>query len=203
MKEEKLKQDIEFIKQMAQEGRKSSIKGNEIGVFWGIISFIMILIHWGAATSFLPISLKIIGWFWLAFIIIGNLGTFILVKKLKNTPGFDSINNKIAGASWMLVGAGIIIFSIGIIIAVYSLGAPFWMFNLIFPVALICYAIANGIESAIIGHYFPAILSALCFIIALIMFPLLLSPTIYLIAAFATLIIGVLPAIFEMVSKNG
>jgi len=202
MSNEKLKDDINWIKQMAEEGRNSPINGDVIGVWWGVISCITMLVHWGVMSNNLPITIENVGFVWLTYIIIGYVGTFILVKNLKNKPGFDSINNKIAGSTWMLASAGIFTFYIGSIIATLSFNVPFWIFNAILPVAFICYGIAHGVAAILVNNRVSGFMAAISFVLALVMFPFLLSPTIYLIAAFAILFVGIMPAVSQAMVKK-
>jgi len=202
MSNEKLKDDISWIKQMAEEGKNSPIKGHVIGVWWGVISFIVMLVHWGVVSDNLPIAIENVGFVWLAYILVGSIGTFILIKNLKNKPGFDSINNRVAGSTWMLASAGIFTFYIGSIIATLSFSVPFWIFNAILPVAFICYGIAHGVAAILVSNRVSGFMAAISFVLALIMFPFLLSPTIYLIAAFAILFVGITPAISQALAKK-
>lgn len=192
MTNEKLKEDIDWIKQVAEEGKKSSIVGGIIGVWWGVISFIMMLVHWAVLTKRLNFSIENIGWFWLAYLVIGTIGTMALVSRLQQKPGFNSLNSQIAGTIWTFVGVGIVIFLTGSFIATFYFNAPYWLFNAILPVSLICYGIAIGVVAQISSNRLSIYASILSFAFALIMFPFLLSPTIYLIAAFAILIVAVM-----------
>lgn len=191
MVDEKLKDDIAWLKHIAEEGQNSSVVGGIIGVWWGVISFIMMLFQWAVLTNRVGFPIKEIGWVWFAYVIIGTIGTFVLVKKLQDKPGFKSVNSQIAGTAWMFLSAGIITFAIGSIIAV-SYGVPFWIFNAILPVALICYGMANGVMAQVSGNKVSIFAAMISFFFALLMFPFLLSPTIYLIAAFAILIVAIM-----------
>ncbi len=197
MADEKLKEDIDWIKQIAEEGKKSSVVGGIIGIWWGVISFIMMIVHWAVLTEKLNFSIKNIGWFWLAYLVIGTIGTVILSNKLRQKPGFNSLNSQIAGTIWMFVGIGIVTFLVGSFIATFYFNAPYWLFNAILPVALICYGIAIGLIAQISSNRLSIYAAILSFVFALIMFPFLLSPTIYLIAAFAILIVAIMSSFSE------
>ncbi len=202
MDNENLKQEISWLKEMAQEGRNSPIVGGIIGIWWGIISFIMMLIHWATITSKIPLPIENIGWAWLAYVIIGSIGTFALVKKLEDKPGFNSMNSRVIGSTWMLASAGIFTFSLGSVIATFGFGAPYWIFNIILPVALICWGIANGVAASLSGKKAFGFAAGISFMLALIMFTFLLSPTIYLIAAFAILFISIISALSQGKSEE-
>ncbi len=91
MDNEKLNQEINWLKEMAQEGRNSPIAGGIIGIWRGIISFIMMLIHWASITSKIALPIENISWAWLAYMIIGSIGRFVLVKKLEDRLDFNSM----------------------------------------------------------------------------------------------------------------
>lgn len=191
MTDEKLREDINWMKQMAEEGKKSSVVGGIIGIWWGLISFVMMLLQWAVLTGRLNFPIENIGWVWLAYVMVGSAGTMALVNRLQQKPGFKSVNSQIAGTVWMLASAGVFTFAIGCIVAA-AYGAPTWIFNAILPVALICYGIANGVVAHISGNRLSIYAAISSFAFALMLFPFLPSPTIYLIAAFAILIVAVM-----------
>lgn len=200
MSDEKLKNEIEWMKQLAEQGRTAPVLGGSIGIWWGSLSFVMMLVHWGALTQRLPIAIESIGWWWLSYGVIGSIGTVFLSQKLREKSGANSLSNRVSGIAWMLAGIGIFTFAIGVVIGVFTFGAPYWLFNVILPVAFICYGIAHGVAGALTSSRVSSSTAAVSFVLALVLFPFLLGSTIYLIAAFAVLLIVVLPII---VRKSG
>ncbi|GEM_PF-4187487 len=195
--DKKLKDEITWMKQLAEEGRNSPIAGGIVGIWWGLLSFVMMMVHWGVMTSRLPMPIQNVGWLWLAYVIVGSLGTYLLVRRMLGEPGADSMNSQIAGSTWMLASAGIFTFSLGSVIGMFGFGVPYWIFNAILPVALICYGIANGVAALLTGNLRSGLVSAASYALALVMFPFLLTSTIYLIAAFAILFIAVMSALSQ------
>ena len=197
MTDEKLRDEIAWMKQLAEEGRNAPILGSAIGVWWGAISFIMMLVHWGALTERLPISIADIGLWWMSYAIVGSIGTALLVRKMQGKSGANSLGSRVSGAVWMLAGVGIFTFVIGCVVAAFAYGAPYWMFNVILPVAFICYGIAFGVIGLLVRNLASGITAAVSFVLALLMFPFLLGSTIYLITAFAILLVTVLPLVLQ------
>ncbi len=202
MSDENLRDEIAWMKQLAEEGRDAPILGSSIGVWWGTISFVMMLVHWGALTGRIPIAIENIGLWWVSYAIIGSIGTALVVQSMRGKSGANSLGSRVSGAAWMLAGVGIFAFVIGCVIATFAYGAPFWIFNVILPVAFICYGIAFGMIGLLVRNLASGITAAVSFTVALLMFPFLLGSTIYLIAAFAILLVTVLPLVVQGKAKG-
>jgi hypothetical protein len=197
MSDAKLRDDIVWMKQLAEEGRHAPLTGGIISIWWGVISFVMMLVQWGVLTGQLPLAIENLGMGWLVYSIIGVGGTAVLLKRIQEKPGAGSMSNRVSGAAWMMAGAGIFIFAIGVVIAVSAYGAPYWMFNTILPVAFVCYGIAFGVIGLLAGNRISGITAVISFGLALIMFLFLLTATLYLVAAFSILLITVLPVVAQ------
>jgi len=202
MTQEQMREDIAWMKQLADEGRGAPLTGGSISIWWGLISFIMLLVHWGSVTEKLPIPIEAIGIGWILYAILGSIGTFFLKKRLKNAPGASAIGNQAASAAWMMVLVGIFTFWLGCGLAVYFAHVSWWIFNAILPVSFLCYGIAYGVTAKLAKNPASGFASAVSFALALALMPFLQSPTLYLIAAFAILVVTVVPTLMRG-SKNG
>ena len=171
-----LQDEISYMKQMAEDGRKAPIAGGIIGVWWGDLTFVMLLVHWATLTDRLPLAIHNIGWVWLIYGVIGSIGTYVLVKKGENSPGANSVNSQVGGIAWMLSSFGILTFTIGSVIATSGFDLPLWLFNVILPVALICYGIVIGVIGTLTMNRKSGVVSGLSFLFAIGMFPFLLVP---------------------------
>ncbi len=195
IRRQKLQNEIAWMKEMTEQGRTGPVLGGSIGVWWGLLSFVMMLVHWGALVGRLPVSITDIGWFWSAYVVIGLAGTIILARRMQTAPGAGTLSNRISGVAWMLAGAGIFSFMGGVVIATFVLGAPFWLFNLILPVAFICYGIAFGVGAALRGDGIGGVAAGASFVAALAMFPFVLGTSVYLLGALGVLAVGVVPVL--------
>lgn len=193
MIDQKAQQEITWIKQMAEEGRNGPLLGGSISIWWGGLGFVMLLIHWATLAEYMPWPIGYIGIGWFLFAVIGVIGTVILGKRLQNTPGVSAISNQVSSAAWTMVMFGIFSFVAGCVFAVVFGGAPPWVFNGILPVAFICYGIAYGVTAKLTKNRSCFLASMASFLLAPVLMALLLSNTVYLLAAFGVLLVMVLP----------
>lgn len=184
--------DIEYVTALAREGRNAPYLGGRIGLMWGVLLSITLLIHWGILSQHIALPVNILAILWIAYGIVGYAASAIINRNSPTKPGQSSINNKVAHALWI---GNAIFLSTYAISAGLSSGYghnSFGIMDTILPVAfglygLIHYVLANlGTEK---WQYIPAA-------IALAFVPICLflqgSANLYLASAvgvFATIII--------------
>ncbi|MBL1431190.1 MAG: hypothetical protein COA60_006760 [Robiginitomaculum sp.] len=197
MSTEKMQEDINWIKQMAEEGRDAPLSGSSIGVWWAILTSLMMLLHWATLSGYMPFAIQYIGLGWLSYAVLGFIGTIVLGKKIQRKGGARSINDRVLSATWAMFGAGISTFSIGVVIAVFVTEIPYWLFNVIMPVSFIGYGIANGITAVLSKNKISTLSAIASFVLALIMMTMLNNVNLYLIAAIGVLVVILPPSLLS------
>lgn len=202
MSTEKMQEDINWIKQLAEEGRNQPLSDGIIGIWWAVLTSAMMLMHWATLTGKMPFTIQYIGLAWLSYAVIGYVGTMVLVKKIKQKGGGSSLGDRVSSASWSMFGAGISSFFIGVAIAVFYAGAPYWVFNIILPVSFFGYGIANGVTAMLSKDRASGIAAILSFLSVIVLMSLLMSNTIYLVAAIAVLLVIIPPSLLSLSVKK-
>ncbi|MCF6292614.1 MAG: hypothetical protein L3J04_04380 [Robiginitomaculum sp.] len=202
MSTEKIQQDINWIKQLAEEGRNQPLSDGIIGIWWAVLTSAMMLLHWATLTGLMPFAIQYIGFVWITYSLIGYVGTMVLVKKIKKKGGGYSLSDRVSSASWSMFGAGITSFFIGVAIAVFYADAPYWVFNIILPVSFFGYGIANGVTAMLSKNRASGFAAALSFLSVIVLMSLLMTATIYLVAAIAVLIVIMPPSLLSLSAKK-
>lgn len=119
-----LRDDIAYMKIMAQEGSRGPLLGGAIlvaaGAIFGGGSIVHYLIESGV-LNLPPVAYSIVwGVAFLAFV----LALAILSARFKTRPGARSPANRAAGTAWMGVGIAIFVLSISIGVVSWRLGTP-------------------------------------------------------------------------------
>ncbi len=202
MNNEKMQEDISWIRQLAEDGRNAPLSGGSISIWWAVLTSAMMLIHWATLSGYMPFSIAYIGFGWISYAVIGFIGTMVLAKKIKKAGGGNSIGDRVSSASWAMFGAGITSFFIGCVLAVFVVDSPYWLFNLLLPVAFIGYGIAHGVTAMIARKSSSGRAAILSFVLATLMMLLLTNPAIYLLAAIGVLLVILPPAINNRAAKS-
>jgi len=197
MTNETINAEITRMRELAEEGRNAPLTGGNIGLWWGGLTSLMLLTHWATVTDRMPWPIQYIGLGWIAYMVIGNIGTAILVKKINRNPDSNALSNQVASAAWMMAMIAMLTFVIGVAIAVFFNGVPSWLFNAILPVSFICYGLAYGITAKLAKDRPSGIAAITSFVVALIMIPFLLQSVLYLFAAFSVLVVTFIPTLLH------
>lgn len=126
-----LKDDIAFMRALAQEGAGAPLLGGSILVAAGLIFAAASVAHWAILTGLLALGPW---WFpvvWLSALAVFLAALWILNRRLRGRPGAGSPGNRASGAAWAAVGWTI--FAIGAALAIISIRARSETPMLVFP----------------------------------------------------------------------
>ena len=96
--------DIQFLKQMAEQGQKSPLQGGEHGVLWGGMFSLSALFAYAVVAKLIPLPSWTIALAFIGPAPIGLLAGQYLNKKYGGTSGGFSFGNKTSAAAWSAVG---------------------------------------------------------------------------------------------------
>lgn len=190
--------DIDYIKTIAEEGRTAPLIGGRIGIMWGFLLVITLLVHWSALKGIGPIPIKMIGGAWMVFGITGSIGASILGRSLSGKPGATSTNNRVARALW--TGTSILLFTYGLSAGISAgLGRiGFEIMDTMMPLAFGLYALTTFVISKISADKSQLVPSIIALAFVPISLFLLGTPELYLAAIVAVICTIILPGIFHM-----
>lgn len=107
-----LRDDIAFIKALAQEGRKAPLLGGSILVLAGAVFGLASVGHWAISAGVLTAPPYMFSVMWGVATLVFLTGLFALNARIDRRPGAASSVNKAAGAAWAAVGGAI--FTLGL-----------------------------------------------------------------------------------------
>lgn len=133
--------DLDYVKTLAEEGRRAPSLGGRMGLWWGTLLCLTLFTHWLIITGRVEWPAPAIGYIWIAFGVIGLIGSSLLVRTLRGKPGASATNNRMANALW--TGNTILLFLFG-----FSAGVSagfgtnsFEIMNVMMPIAFGLYGL--------------------------------------------------------------
>ena len=190
--------DLAYVKTLAEEGKNAPMMGGRIGLWWGVLLCIVLFNHWVSLKGISPLPIEMIGLAWLAFGVVGGIGSFILGRSLAGKPGITSVNNRVAGALW--TGNAIILFVYSfsaLLSAVYG-KSDYGIMDTIMPIAFGLYALTAYVLAKISHDKWHLIPGSIALAFVPISLFLLGTPNLYLAAMVGVALTSVIPSIVEL-----
>lgn len=124
--------DITWMRQLAEEGSRTPMRGGSILMAAGLIYGITSLVHWGHVTGLLEPRFAMAGAEWLIATALFLVINFVLVARLRRTGGVRTAANRAIGAIWAGVGCGIFTLFVSMAVVSFRNGADqtaviFWL----------------------------------------------------------------------------
>ncbi len=189
---------LDYVKTLAEEGKNAPILGGRIGLWWGILLCITLFVQWIAVKGIGPLAIEQIGFAWLAFGIIGTVGSMVLGRSLAKKPGTSSMNNRVAAALW--TGNAILLFTYG-----FSAGLSagfghigFEIMDTIMPVAFGLYALTAYVLAKISDEKWQLIPGAIAWAFVPICLFLQGTSTLFLAAIVGVIFTIIIPDIIHL-----
>lgn len=198
MTQEKLIEDLDYIKTLAEEGARAPLVGGPIGLMWGVLLTTTFTAQWAVLSGMLDLPESNIGLFWLAFALIGGLGSLLLGRKVSQKPGANSVANRVEQYVWLMFAAMMASLFIGVILNQVLAGGGVKLFDFILIVGFAGQGLAYGVVAKISGIKWMHMAAVAGFTASAICFVALGKPHLYLIAALATLVTVVLPSLITI-----
>lgn len=111
-----VREDIAYIRAVAQEGRKAPLLGGSVLIAAGLIFGLSSLVHYGIDSGLIdlpPVSYAVL---WGGAMLTFFLALTVLIKRINHKPGALTPTNRAVGAAWM--GVGMVIFFSSISMAI-------------------------------------------------------------------------------------
>jgi len=190
--------DLDYVKTLAEEGKNAPLLGGRFGLWWGIMFCTALFAHWASLKGIGPLPIEMIGFVWVAFGIIGSIGSAVLGRSLAGKPGIASVNNRVAEALWTGNAILLFIYSASAFLSAALGKVGFTVMDTIIPIAFGLYALTAYVLARISrdkSQIIPGIIA-----LAFVPISLLLqgTPKLYLAAILGTILTSVIPSIAEM-----
>lgn len=192
-----LKDDIAFMRALAEEGRRAPPLGGAIlaaaGVFFGLAS----VAQWAVLAGVLAISKTWLGAFWLVALVGFGVTLLVLRGRLAAKPGAHSPANQATGAVWQGIG-------MAIFFSFFAMSAAAWkthdmgIINFAPSIILLFYGVGWTLGQAMSGQGWMRWCSWGSFAAAVGVALLIDSPAQYLAYAACLVLLAVVPGLILM-----
>jgi hypothetical protein len=200
MTEEKiqiLKDDIAFMRALAQEGSSAPLLGGSILVAAGVTFAVAGVVHWSVMSGLVNLSKATVGLVWPAALFV-FLGLLLWLRRGGNSrPGAQSPGNRAASAAWASMGWSIFVISLAI--GILSARTQSYIPTLIFPPLILgLYGMGWSVAAAMSGKRWIWMTAIGSYAGALLVAWLAIDPVVYLVYSAALLLLMALPGYILM-----
>lgn len=146
-----LRDDITYMKALADEGSRGPLLGGSILVAAGAIFAVASVIEWAIATDLLAVDPIAHAVNWLTAMALFTLALVVLIRRQKGRPGQMSPSNRAFANAWM--GVGLAIFSLAISLTVVAFRAQSELPLLVYPSLIVAlYGSGWAVSAAMSGQ---------------------------------------------------
>lgn len=192
-----LKDDIAFMRALAQEGSATPLLGGSIMVAAGVTFGMAGLVHWAVVSRLLNLPQGVLGIVWLSALVI-FLGLLMWLRRGGDArPGAKSPVNRASGSAFAAMGWTI--FIIALAIGILSWRTQSYIPTLIFPPLILgLYGMGWCVAAAMTGKRWIWMTATGSYVAALLVAWLSIDPIVYLVYAGALLLLMALPGLILM-----
>jgi hypothetical protein len=126
-----LKDDIAFMKALAQEGRRTPLLGGSVLVSAGLIFGFASLGHWAITADVLAVPGYWLAVLWTIATVAFAIALYVLSGRVARKPGAGSPANQAANAAWAGVGGAV--FTLGVALVLISIRLQTEIFSVVIP----------------------------------------------------------------------
>lgn len=164
-----LKDDIAFMRALAQEGQRTPLLGGAIMVAAGLTFAVASLVQWAVVTGVLQVTQWILPATWGTALVVFLVTVRIIRMRMGGKPGASSPGNRASGLAW--AGVGWTIFTMATVLGIVCYRANSGIPMMVFPsLILALYGLGWSVAAAMskkgwiwgvaIGSYASALLAA-------------------------------------------
>lgn len=192
------KQDLDYLKSVAERGANAPLLGGRVGLLWTVLLVPTLCLHGLAAMGSVGIPANNIGIVWMTFAIVGAILSVLLSRGLDKKPGAGSIGNQIEAVIWPVQAVVIFGYAISIALAVNMSNAPTLIFNTIMPFAFAMGALSLLVLGRITKQGFLGVAGSLSFIFMILTMIFVTDAKVYFVSALGVVFTGILPNVIQM-----
>lgn len=187
-----LKDDIAFMKALAQEGGSAPLLGGSILVAAGLIFGAASVVHWAVVTGVLAVSPWAFPIIWFAALGLFLVALVILNRRSRDRPGANSPGNRATGVAWAAVGWTI--FAIGVSLMIIAVRTRSEAVMLVFPSLILgLYGMGWSVAAAMSGKRWIRLTAIGSYAATLLVAWFAAEPAVYLAYAGALVLLAALP----------
>ena len=195
-------EDINYATGIAKSAKQSPLVGGPFGLMWGVLLSTTLCSHWAIVTGQIAAQAPALGYLWVAFAILGSVGSAILGSRVKRKSGIHSTANKVEQSVWIMFSIMLGCLWIGATSSMIFGSGTVALFDFIPIVGFGGQGLAYGVTARTSHYkwmYYPAAASFAASIACLTVFG---ESHFYLIAAIFAFITVVLPSLKTMRAEH-
>ena len=190
--------DLDYATRIAREGAHTPLLGGPIGLLWGVLIAAATLLQYLILEQVLAVPLYTLGFLWIAFAVVGGLGSWLLGRRIEAAPGANSTANRVEGYVWTLFAAMLGALVAGILLDQLIGGGGARLWDFIIPATFAGQGLAYGVVAKLSGLRWLHLASFAGFVFGAATVTAVGENIIYLIASVGAVLTVVLPSLRTM-----
>ena len=197
-KTETLMADLEEASRIAKTGEDMPLVGGPIGLMWGVLITLVLAVHYMIINQIIAVPLQNLSFLWIAFAVIGGVGSATLGRKADKKPGAYSTANRVEQYVWIMFSAAMASMAVGVILNLVLGNGSYqsWAFMLVAGFA--GQGLAYGVVAKLTGHGWLHFAAFASFTMAALTMSFYGQNIIYLIAAIGSIFTIIIPSLLSM-----
>lgn len=190
---ETLVADLEHASRIAKAGEDAPLLGNSIGLMWGVLITSIFTYQYLILGGILDLPEMTLAFSWIAFGVIGGVGSAILGRAADKKPGANSINNRVEGYVWIMFAGSMAAITVGVFLNMLFGGGNQAVWNTVLVFAFAGQGIAYGVVAKLTRLGLLHLASFASFTFSALAFLFVDKVEVYLLGAIGALLTIVIP----------
>lgn len=198
MTKEQVLADLDYASALAKDGANAPLLGGPIGLMWGGLLTLVFFGQWAVLSQTLAVPQSYIGFMWMAFAIIGGLGSMVLGRKIDQKSGANSVANRVESYVWIMFAGFMGTLFIGVVLNMLFQKSSPQTFDFLVIAGFAGQGLAYGVVAKLtkLGWIHGASFAG--FAAAALCFSMLGNINIYLVAAIACIFTIIIPSLISI-----
>lgn len=189
--------DIAYMRSMAQAGQQAPLLNGPIMVAAGLIFGAANLAQWAIVSDLVAVEPIVMLWVWLTAGAAFSVALFFLIRRASRKPGYGSTGNKAVGAAWSALGFGIFVMWLSLMAVGFSSGN--WELMWAMPsIVATTYGTAWMVSAAFSSQRWMTVVGLISYAGAIACGALIGNPDIYLVFSVLMVLTGLVPGLALM-----
>ncbi|WP_026942343.1 hypothetical protein [Hellea balneolensis] len=193
MTKEQILADLDYASQLAKDGANTPLLGGPIGLMWGILLTLILGYQYLILAQKIDIPPQTLAIAWIAYGVIGGIGSTVLGRRIDRMPGANSVNNRVETYVWIMFVGAIITVVIGSVLNMTLGQGNQTVWNTVLVFAFAGQGMAYGIVAKLAKEKILHMASFASFVFSAVVFMLIHDPVIYLIGSIGAAITIIMP----------
>ena len=194
--------DLEEASRIAKAGEDMPLLGSSIGLMWGILITFIFSYQYLILSGRIGVPEKTLIFAWIAFGIIGGIGSTILGIAADQKPGANSVNNRVESYVWTMFAGSMGALTVGVFLNMLFGGGNQTVWNTVLVFVFAGQGIAYGVVAKLTKLRLLHITSFASFTFSSLAFLFVDKVEVYLLAAIGAVVTIIIPNLILKLRSN-